>query len=210
MVNVSIVIPLSLLAISVSIGIFIWMWSNNLDTGDISFIDACYGRYGDNDESCAMFAVEDIDWDTKILCHEHDDDGGTYTIRGFFHAIDDAKQAYTVNGELDVEAATASYFEWFNDECGKGQPLPEGAVDVSIHLSALAISYLTLATQTNQLTTPFLICALFACTQASLTITMTKEEWDVLPDAEGEEEGVSFQTPKVRRGMSCPTRAILL
>jgi len=38
---------------------------------------------------------------------------------------------------------------------------------------------------------------------------MTKEEWDALPDAEGEEEGVSFQTPKARRGMSCPTRAIL-
>ena len=139
MVNASIVIPLSLLAISVSIGIFIWMRSNNLGTGDISFIDACYGRYGANDESCVMLAEEDIDWDTKILCHENDDESGTYTMRGFFHAVDDAKQAYTVNGELDVEAATTSYFEWFDDECGKGEPLPDGAVDVSIHFSALAI-----------------------------------------------------------------------
>jgi len=32
-------------------------------------------------------------------------------MRGFFRAVDGAKQAYTVNGELDVDAATASYFE---------------------------------------------------------------------------------------------------
>mmetsp|Transcript_39017 Transcript_39017/g.71527 ORF Transcript_39017/g.71527 Transcript_39017/m.71527 type:complete len:88 (-) Transcript_39017:260-523(-) len=87
------------------------MRNNNLNTDDISFIDACYGRDSGNDERCVMLAEEDIDWDTKILCHEHDDKSGTYTMRGFFRAVDGAKQAYTVNGELDVDAATASYFE---------------------------------------------------------------------------------------------------
>jgi hypothetical protein len=61
------------------VGIFIWMQANGLGTDDISFVDACYGRYGPADAGCDTLADEGIEWDTPILCHSSGPaDGGTY------------------------------------------------------------------------------------------------------------------------------------
>ncbi|GMI22603.1 hypothetical protein TeGR_g11926 [Tetraparma gracilis] len=120
--NANVVVSLSLTVVGACVGIFIWMQANGLGTDDISFVDACYGRYGPADAGCDTLADEGVEWDTPILCHSSGPaDGGTYTMRAFFDAVD----SFT---GLDEDAAAAAGVDWMVEECSKTQALPEGAV----------------------------------------------------------------------------------
>jgi hypothetical protein len=121
--NANVVVSLSLVVVGACVGIFIWMQANGLGTDDISFVDACYGRYGPADAGCDTLADEGVEWDTPILCHSSGPaDGGTYTMRAFFDAVD----SFT---GLDEDAAAAAGVDWMVEECSKTR-LPEGAVIV--------------------------------------------------------------------------------
>lgn len=122
--NANVVVSLSLVVVGACVGIFVWMQANGLGTDDIAFIDACYGKFGEDSEECATFAEGGIEWDTAFVCDENFPDNGHITMRGLFDAWEASESETAEEGESAMDAYIQSACKAIDEEQMAG-PMPD-------------------------------------------------------------------------------------